>query len=91
MENVRAYIDDLLLTTKADWDDHLEQLDKVFTKLGEAGLKINAKKSFFGKENLNTWVIGLPEMVSCLYQRKLKPFMPWQYQKHANNYAVLLV
>jgi len=30
LENVRAYIDDLLLLTSGDWKDHLEQLEEVF-------------------------------------------------------------
>ena len=38
---------------------HLEQLDKVFARIQSAGLRINAKKSFFGKselEYLRYWV-----------------------------------
>ena len=59
LENVRAYIDDLLLITKGNWDDHLTQLDQVFERLQEAGLKINVKKSFFGRselEYLGFWI-----------------------------------
>ena len=52
LEYVRTYIDDLLITTKSDWQDHLRHLDIVFHRLREAGLKINAKKSFFGKDEL---------------------------------------
>jgi hypothetical protein len=52
LEYVRTYIDDLLITTKFDWQDHLRHLDIVFHQLREAGLKVNAKKSFFGKEEL---------------------------------------
>ena len=59
LENVRAYIDDLLLLTKDTWEDHLEQLEKVFKRLKDVGLKVNAKKSFFGRselEYLGYWV-----------------------------------
>jgi len=52
LENVRAYIDDLLLLTTGDWKDHLEQLEEVFRRLQKAGLKVNAKKSFFGRGEL---------------------------------------
>ena len=52
LEFVRAYIDDLLCITKGTWDDHLEKLEQVFQRLQRAGLKVNAKKSFFGKETL---------------------------------------
>jgi hypothetical protein len=52
LEFVRTYIDDLLITTKSTWNDHLRHLDIVFHRIHEAGLKINAKKSFFGKDEL---------------------------------------
>ena len=48
LEFVRTYIDDLLCLTKGSYEDHLEKLDSVFTRLAQAGLKVNAKKSFFG-------------------------------------------
>lgn len=51
-ENVRAYIDDLLLTTKGDFEDYLSQLETILHKLQEKGLKVNAKKSFFAQDNL---------------------------------------
>ena len=44
----RAYIDDLLILTKGSWTDHLDKLDAVLTRLSEAGLKVNARKCFFG-------------------------------------------
>jgi len=47
LEYVRAYIDDLLIITKGDLDDHLTKLDAVFIRLQDAGLKVNAVKSFF--------------------------------------------
>ena len=48
LEFVRTYIDDLLVTTMSTWEDHLECLEMVFQRLTDAGLKVNAKKSFFG-------------------------------------------
>lgn len=48
LEYIREYIDDLLITTNDSFLDHLQKLDKVFTRLTDAGLKINAKKSIFG-------------------------------------------
>src|ERR1043165_4172289 len=52
LEYCRAYIDDLLILTQGDWNLHLEQLDIVLERLEKAGLKVNAKKSFFGKDEL---------------------------------------
>ncbi len=47
LEYVRAYIDDLLVITKGNLDDHLDKLKQVFIQLRDAGLKINATKSVF--------------------------------------------
>jgi len=52
LEYVRAYIDDLLCVTSGSWTDHLNKLEAIFERLLEAGLKVNAKKSFFGKDSL---------------------------------------
>ena len=46
---VRVYIDDLLLLTKDNFEDHLHKMDLVLQRLQEAGLKVNAEKSFFGR------------------------------------------
>jgi len=59
LDYVRAYIDDLLCLTKGDFADHLNKLEVIFKRLQDAGLKINAKKSFFGHselEYLGYWV-----------------------------------
>jgi Reverse transcriptase (RNA-dependent DNA polymerase) len=50
LEYVRAYIDDLLVTTKGSFEDHLDKLKAVLIKLEQAGLKVNANKSFFARE-----------------------------------------
>ena len=47
LEFVRAYLDDLLCITKSNLEDHLDKLKMVLTRLREAGLQINARKSFF--------------------------------------------
>jgi hypothetical protein len=59
LDYVRTYIDDLICTSKSDWDDHLTKLELIFQRLTEAGLKVNAKKSFFGQselEYLGYWI-----------------------------------
>ena len=59
LEFVRAYIDDILITTIKDWQDHLNKLDEVLTRLEAVGLKVNVKKSFFGRdatEYLGFWI-----------------------------------
>jgi hypothetical protein len=47
LEYGRAYIDNLLVITKSSHEDHLGKLEQVFIRLHDAGLKINAAKSFF--------------------------------------------
>ena len=47
LEYVRTYLDDLLCITRASLDDHLQKLRQVLTRLREAGLKVNARKSKF--------------------------------------------
>ena len=59
LEFVRVYIDNLLAITSGLFEDHLEKLDMVLARLREAGLKINAKKSFFARtelEYLGYWI-----------------------------------
>ena len=59
LEYVQAYIDDLLILSAGDWQDHLDKVDEVLTRLKNAGLKVNAKKSFFGRgelEYLGYWI-----------------------------------
>ena len=79
LEFVRAYLDDLLVITKSTWEDHLRCLEKVFHRIQKAGLKVNADKSFFGKqelEYLGYWITTegvqpIPKKVEAI--RALKP------------------
>jgi Reverse transcriptase (RNA-dependent DNA polymerase)/RNase H-like domain found in reverse transcriptase len=52
LEYARAYIDDLLVLSSQDFNDHLQKLEVVLSRLRQAGLKINASKSFFCREEL---------------------------------------
>ena len=47
LEFVRAYIDDLLCITKGTLEDHLAKLELALSRLQDANLKINARKSNF--------------------------------------------
>ena len=53
LQHVRCYIDDILCITKGTWQDHLDKLDQVFQRLSDAGMKVNASKSSFAKEQLD--------------------------------------
>jgi hypothetical protein len=52
LDTARVYIDDILHVTKGSWEDHLEELEEVFRRLQQAGLKVNAKKSDLGAEEM---------------------------------------
>jgi transposase InsO family protein len=53
LDFARAYLDDLLIiSTETGFDKHLDKLEQVLNRLSEAGLKINAVKSFFARTNL---------------------------------------
>lgn len=59
MEEVRTYIDDILLIDKGSWEEHLDKLAAILTRLKKQGFKVNAKKSFFGRselEYLGYWI-----------------------------------
>ena len=53
LDIVRFYIDDLLHVTKGSWTEHLIVLEEMFTRLKMAGLKVNARKSCFGAQNID--------------------------------------
>ena len=48
LEYVRTYLDDLLIISQGDFNDHLEKLQSTLQKLQDAGLKVNCAKSTFG-------------------------------------------
>ena len=56
---VRAYIDDVLVITKNNFEDNIKSLDRILQILAEAGFKVNIEKSFFVQietEYLGFWV-----------------------------------
>ncbi len=50
---VRAYIDDLLVTTSGDFNKHLKHVETVLQRLRRVGLKVNARKSSFFQTKLD--------------------------------------
>ena len=76
---VRTYIDDLLCITAGSYNDHLEKLDQVLKRIQKAGLKVNARKSFFAQ----------PELEYLGYWITREGIMPIQKKVHAiQNLAV---
>jgi len=52
IEGLYTYIDDILLTTKGLFDEHLQQLRTCFQIFRNAGLKVNVKKCSFGLKEI---------------------------------------
>ncbi len=73
-DEVRAYIDDVLLVTKGTYEEHLEKLHLVLDRLRKVGLKVNVDKSSFctGElEYLGYWITRegiqpLPDKVKAI-------------------------
>ena len=46
LDYIRCYIDDLLIISKDSYADHLSKIREVLRRLLNAGLRVNAAKSF---------------------------------------------
>ena len=88
---MRYYIDDVLTISKTTFLDHLLKVDEVLCRIRRAGLKVNAKKSFFAKaelEYLGYWVTrkGIQSML-----KKVDDDASRGTKNPVSNYADLLV
>ncbi|GFH55792.1 hypothetical protein CTEN210_12268 [Chaetoceros tenuissimus] len=52
IEGVRTYIDDILCIGTGTFDEHLSQLEEIFQRFENAGLKVNASKCSFGLQEI---------------------------------------
>lgn len=53
LDYVRAYIDDILITSSSSFEEHMEKLDTVLTRLEQAGFRANVRKCFFAQTELD--------------------------------------
>ncbi len=49
---VRVYIDDILIISNGDFDDHLDKLHQVLQRLEDVGFRANIRKCFFARDSL---------------------------------------
>ncbi len=61
LEFLRVYLDDIIILSSGDYNDHMEKVGIVLQKLKEAGFAVNLKKSFFAMEEIEY----LGYIVSC--------------------------
>ena len=52
LEWIKVYLDDLLIITRDNFEDHFDKLRQVLQRLKDAGLRINADKSIFGSDEV---------------------------------------
>ena len=52
LEYIRAYIDDLIIISNSNFEDHLNIINIVLKNLKAGAFNINADKSFFIRNNL---------------------------------------
>ena len=75
LDYVRTYLDDLLVISKSSFDNHLTQIETVSSCLRDAGLRINAAKSFFAEAaRSSTWDTYSHAKVLNLSLRKYQPY-----------------
>ncbi len=61
LENVRAYLDIILITTSDAFKDHLHEVQKVLEQLEKTGFAVNVKKSSFATTEIDYlayWITG---------------------------------
>jgi len=52
LEFVRTYLDDLLVISKDDFNDHLDKVKEVLKRLRQANLRVNVSKSTFAQSEV---------------------------------------
>jgi hypothetical protein len=52
-EFVRVYIDNILILTNGTYEDHLDKLNQVLTRIEERGFRANVHKCFFARDSLD--------------------------------------
>ena len=52
LEYIQCYLDDLLILSNRSFDDHMDKVDNVMSRLNQAGLKVRAKKCNFAMTEL---------------------------------------
>ena len=53
LDYVRVYIDDILVISNGNFDDHMEKLDTVLSRIEQAGFRANVRKCFFAEDELD--------------------------------------
>ena len=52
LDYVRTYVDGLWIINNKSFEDYINKLDKVLSKLNQKGFTVNVKKSFFARNEI---------------------------------------
>ena len=52
LDYARTYIDDILITSDGSFEDHMDKLNTVLTRLENLGFRANVRKCFFAQDEL---------------------------------------
>jgi hypothetical protein len=72
MENVKIYLDDLLIRTNCSFKDHLLKLEMVLARLSTVGMRVNISKSKFFAEQIEYLVYWITRLRQSLILRRPK-------------------
>ena len=90
LDYVSAYIDDLLIISNKSFEDRVNKLDIVLSKLNQKEFKVNTEKSFFARNEIEYLgfritrerIMTLPDKVeaikkhsSTFYKKQLRSFI----------------
>ena len=89
LEYVRAYIDDLLIISNGNFEDHLNKVKIVSKKFKAAGFKINADKSFFASDNLEYLGFKITIQGIMPLPDEIKAIKHYLYQLRKSNLEAL--
>ena len=78
-DTVHVYIDNIISITKEYFADHLKALERILHKLAEAGWKVNAENSFFGRTETKYLVL-------CFIKNVVRTLSSKVYYIKAINY-----
>ena len=71
IDNVCVYLDDILVTGATE-EEHLQNLDKVLTRLGSAGIRLKHDKCAFYYLQWNIWAIKFQSEVFNLLMKRYR-------------------
>ncbi|VDI14168.1 Hypothetical predicted protein [Mytilus galloprovincialis] len=80
------YLDDIIIFSKT-FDEHMDHLDQVFNRLGEANLKLSPKKCHLLRKEVTFLGHTVSENGIATDEEKIKAVKDWPIPKNVNVYS----